>query len=54
MKDKKKTEEVFAEEKELDAVLAQLVKMKPTPMKKLKAPGRKGSKNLFRRKPSAS
>jgi hypothetical protein len=44
--------EVFAEEKEFDAVLAQLLQMKPIPMKKLKTSGRKGPKGpLIHRKP---
>ena len=35
---------ILVEEKEFDSVLAQLLKMKPIPMKKLKTSGRKGSK----------
>jgi hypothetical protein len=43
---------VFAKEEEFDAVLSQLLKMKPIPMKKLKTSGQKGPKGpLIRRKP---
>ena len=49
---KKKLE---VEEEKFDAVLSQLLKMKPIPMKKLKTSGRKGSKApLFRPKRSES
>ena len=52
MKRKKKASNVFAEEKEFDAVLAQLLKMDPIPMGRLKTSGRKGPKGpLIRRKP---
>lgn len=51
----KKNVKVEVEEKDFDAVLAQLVKMKPIPMKKVKTSGRKGSKApLFRPKRSES
>jgi hypothetical protein len=52
MKRKKKASDVFAKEKEFDAVLSQLLKMDPIPMKKLRTSGRKGPKGpLIRRKP---
>jgi hypothetical protein len=35
---------LLIEEEKLDAVLTQLLKMKPIPMKKLKTRGRRGSK----------
>jgi hypothetical protein len=45
MKKKKTTAHgVVVEEKQFDAVLEQLLKMGPIPMKKLKTSGRKGSK----------
>jgi hypothetical protein len=52
MKKKKKASDVFADDKEFDAVLTQLLQMDPIPMKKLKTSGRKGPKGpLIRRKP---
>ena len=46
---------IMVEEKKFDAVLSQLLKMKPIPMKKLRTGGRKGSKApLFTRKQSGS
>jgi hypothetical protein len=52
MKRKKKADEVYADEKEFEAVIAQLLQMKPIPMKKLKTSGRKGPKGpLIVRKP---
>jgi hypothetical protein len=45
---KKKTEiekPVLVEEKELDAVLSKLLSMDPMPMKKIKTPGKRGSKS---------
>jgi hypothetical protein len=46
---------IMVEEKKFDAVLAQLLKMKPIPMKKLKTSGRTGSKApLFTPKRSES
>ena len=52
MKRKKKESALYAEEKEFDAVLAQLLQMKPIPMDKLKTSGQKGPKGpLIRRKP---
>ena len=43
---------IFAKEDEFDAVLIQLLKMKPMPMKKLKTSGRRGPKGpLIHRKP---
>ena len=44
--------DVFAKSNEFDAVLTQLLKMDPIPMKKIKTSGRKGSKApMFRPKP---
>jgi hypothetical protein len=43
---------IMVDEKKFDEVVAQLLKMKPIPMKKLKTSGRKGSKApLFTPKP---
>jgi hypothetical protein len=52
MKKKKATaRDVVVEEKQFDAVLAQLLNMDPIPMKNIKTSGRKGSKApMFRRK----
>jgi hypothetical protein len=36
---------VLVEEKELDAVLSKLLSMDPMPMKKIKTPGKRGSKS---------
>ena len=54
-KKKASAQDVVVEGKQFDAVLAQLLKMDPIPMKKIKTSGRKGSKApMFRPKPSAS
>jgi hypothetical protein len=46
---------IVVEKEKFDAVLSQLLKMKPIPMKKLKTSGRKGSKApMFSPKRSAS
>jgi hypothetical protein len=51
-KKKANMRDVVVEEKQFDAVLSQLLKMGPIPMKKLKTSGRKGSRApMFSPKP---